>query len=95
MLNEKMLGVIAHVNSCVAEREELTHYIALALLTKKNLFVIGDPGQSKSDVISRFQKQIKGARQFKTLMSKGIDQEQLFVVSILPVLFLATYRNLS
>lgn len=42
MGNEKILKVMAEVNGEVCEREELIHGIALALLTRKNLFVLGD-----------------------------------------------------
>ncbi len=46
-LRDKMLAVMADVNSAVAEREELVELIAIALLTRKNLFILGDPGQAK------------------------------------------------
>ena len=39
MSNEKILKVMAEVNGEVCERAELIHGIALALLTRKNLFV--------------------------------------------------------
>lgn len=39
-LRDKMLAVIADVNASVAEREELVEMIAIALLTRKNLFVL-------------------------------------------------------
>jgi MoxR-like ATPase len=42
-----MLAVIAGVNTQVAEREELVEMIAIALLTGKNLFILGAPGQAK------------------------------------------------
>ena len=47
-LRDKMLAVMADVNSAVSEREELVELIAIALLTRKNLFILGDPGQAKS-----------------------------------------------
>ena len=88
MLQEKINGVIREVNEVLAEREELVHTIALALLTRKNLFVLGEPGQAKSQAIDLFRSHIEGARQFEILMSKGIDEEQLFgrldLASILP-----------
>lgn len=88
MLNAKMNAVIAEVNGTLAERDELVHTIALALLTRKNLFVLGDPGQAKSQAIDTFRSHIEGAKQFDILMSKGIDQEQLFgrldLASIIP-----------
>ncbi len=38
MLREKMLAVMADVNAQATEREELVELIAIALLTRKNLF---------------------------------------------------------
>lgn len=88
MLYGKMNAVIAEVSGTLAERGELVHTIALALLTRKNLFVLGDPGQAKSQAIDTFRSHIVGAKQFDILMSKGIDQEQLFgrldLASIIP-----------
>lgn len=78
MGNEKILKVMAEVNGEVRERGELIHGIALALLTRKNLFVLGDVGQAKSYAIDRFCKRITGAKQFSTLMNKQTDTEQLF-----------------
>ena len=88
MLNDKMNAPIDEVCSELAEREELVHTIALALLTGKNLFVLGEPGQAKSQAIDLFRSHITGAKQFDILMSKGTDQEQLFgrldLASIIP-----------
>lgn len=75
---EKMCAVIADVNADVAEREELVELIAIALLTRKNLFILGAPGQAKSYTINQFRRHITGARQFERLLSKQSDEEQLF-----------------
>lgn len=104
-LRDKMLAVIADVNASVAEREELVEMIAIALLTRKNLFILGEPGQAKSYAINLFRQHITGARQFERLLSKQSDEEQLFgrvdLASLLPgsvpqtVLDQSnTYRNL-
>lgn len=77
-LRDKMLAVIADVNAEVAEREELIELIAVALLTRNNLFILGKPGQAKSYSINLFRQHITGARQFKRLLSKQTDEEQLF-----------------
>lgn len=55
-LRDKMLAVIADTNDSVAEREELVEMIAIALLTRKNLFVLGEPGQAKSYAINLFRR---------------------------------------
>ena len=77
-LRDKMLAVIDDVNHDVAEREELIELIAITLLTRKNLFILGNPGQAKSYAINSFRKRITGARQFERLLSKQTDEEQLF-----------------
>ena len=88
MLRDEMLAVIADVNNQVAEREELVECIAIALLTRKNLFILGEPGQAKSYAINTFRSRITGARQFERLLSKQTDEEQLFgridLASLLP-----------
>lgn len=77
-LRDKMLAVMSDVNEEVAEREELVATIATALLTRKNLFILGDPGQAKSYAINAFRRRITGARQFERLLSKQTDEDQLF-----------------
>ena len=78
MLRDKMLAVMADLRRDVVEREELIEAIAIALLTRKNLFILGDPGQAKSFVINGFRSRITGARQFERLLTKQADEEQLF-----------------
>ena len=77
-LRDRMLAVMADVNAQVAEREELVEAIAIALLTRKNLFILGAPGQAKSYAINQFRARITGARQLERLLSKQTDEEQLF-----------------
>lgn len=52
--------------------------IAIAVLTRKNLFILGAPGQAKSYAINAFRNRITGVRQFERLLSKQTDEEQLF-----------------
>lgn len=78
MLKDKMLRVMNEVNGEVAERTELIRYIAIALLTRKNLFILGGTGQAKSYAVDLFRERIQGTKQFKYTLSKGTDEEQLF-----------------
>ena len=78
MLRDKMLAVLDDVNRELAEREELTELISIALLTRKNLFILGKPGQAKSYAINLFRQHITDARQFERLLSKQTDEDQLF-----------------
>lgn len=78
MLKEKMIAVISAVNEEVAERRDLINMIVVCLLTRKNLFILGDTGAAKSYAINRFRRRILGAKQFERLISKQSDEEQLF-----------------
>lgn len=78
MLNVKMINVMSEVGCEVAERGDLIEKIAVALLTGKNLFILGDTGQAKSYAINLFRQRITGAKQFERLLSKQTDEEQLF-----------------
>lgn len=77
-LRDKMCAVIQEVSNEVSERNELIELIAIALLTRNNLFILGKPGQAKSLSINLFRRRITGARQFERLLSKQTDEEQLF-----------------
>ena len=77
-LRNKMRARMDEVRAQVAERDDLIETIAIALLTRKNVFILGDTGQAKSYAINLFRSGITGARQFERLMSKQTDEEALF-----------------
>lgn len=78
MLREKMAAVMGDLEKEVAERTELIFCIAMALLARVNLFILGAPGQAKSYVITAFCERIVGAKRFERLLSKQTDEEALF-----------------
>jgi len=78
MLFTKMNQIIDEISAEVAERDDLIECIAIALLSRKNLFILGETGQAKSHAINLFRRRIIGAKQFERLMSKQTDEEQLF-----------------
>ena len=61
-LRDKMCARMREVQTQVAERDELIEVIAIALLTRKNVFVLGDTGQAKSAVINLFRDGLTGAK---------------------------------
>ena len=77
-LRNKMRARMNEVRAQVAERDDLIEVIAIALLTRKNVFILGDTGQAKSYAINLFRSGITGTRQFERLMSKQTDEEALF-----------------
>jgi len=84
MLFTKMNQIIDEISAEVAEREDLIECIAIALLSCKNLFILGETGQAKSHAINLFRRRITGAKQFERLMSKQTDEERLDLSSLIP-----------
>ena len=96
-LRDRMLAVVDDVSGQIVEREELINMIAIALLTRKNLFILGAPGQAKSAAINSFRSRIEGAKQFERLLSKQTDEDQLFgrvdLASLIPGSIPEAYLN--
>lgn len=78
MLLDKTLAVINELNNEVAERGELIECLIIGLLTRKNVFSLGDTGQAKSYAINELRKRIIGAIQYERLLSKQTDEDALF-----------------
>ncbi len=76
-LRDKMLAVMDDVSGLVVEREELVELISIALLTRKNLFILGDPGQAKSYVVNLFRQRIGGARQLNACFQNNLTRTNI------------------
>lgn len=77
-LNQKMNAVLAELNGRLTEREELLHDMAVALLTRRNLFILGQSGQAKSEAIRLFASCLEGATTFSYQFNNETDEEKLF-----------------
>lgn len=71
-------NVMDQLNSYILEKEEFIYLCKIALVAKKNLFVLGEPGLSKTFVIDEIVKKIDNVNYFKTLMTKEKSESQLF-----------------
>ena len=89
---DKMNNALQYLNTCLAEREELLHFMAVAVLTRRNLFILGLPGQAKSDAIRRFRSCFEDMNFFGYQLTRETDEEKLFgrldLASIVPGLSL-------
>ena len=47
-MREKILQIEKELNELAAERGEAIHIMILAVLTKRNFFILGQPGQAKT-----------------------------------------------
>ena len=88
VLMDKMNNALQYLNTCLAEREELLRFMAVAVLTRRNLFILGLPGQAKSDAIRRFRSCFEDMNFFGYQLTRETDEEKLFgrldLASIVP-----------
>jgi MoxR-like ATPase len=75
---KKLNSIEKELGNYIYEKEEVFKLIKVALVGKRNLFMLGKTGQAKTFVISEYMKRITGSTFFETLMSKQKDEEQLF-----------------
>lgn len=75
---EKMNAILTEIGKSLAERDELLRDMAVALLTRRNLFILGKNGQAKSAAIRYFAKCISDAQLFTYQMNKATSEEDLF-----------------
>ena len=77
MNNSKIKAVMSEVAAEAAERDEMIHCIAIALLASKNIFILGDTGQAKSYCINGFRKHITDAKQFERIIPGNMPSNEL------------------
>lgn len=74
----KFKAAISEVNALIKEREEVVKCLAIAILTRWNIFLYGDTGQAKSAVLNELCKRISGAKSFYIQLTKQTDLEEVF-----------------
>ena len=77
-LSDKMNAILRQLGENLAERDTLLHDMAVALVTKNNLFILGKSGQAKSAAIRSFANCISDARLFAYQLTQETDEERLF-----------------
>ncbi|HOJ10605.1 MAG TPA: AAA family ATPase [Clostridiales bacterium] len=79
-LVDKLKAVMADVATLAIEKEELIEYLALAMLARMNIFLLGLPGNNKSDTIRNLVNRIDGAKHFEAQLHEQFNAEELFGV---------------
>ena len=77
-LISKLVAIKDELQTFIVEKEELLELVLVAVLAKKNLFILGKPGESKSYAINQFAKRVQGSKYFETLMHKLMNVSEIF-----------------
>lgn len=75
---EKFLAFEADLNNVLLERTTEVHLATLAILSKRHMFMLGEPGVGKSMLVDQITKRIQKSRKFKWLLTKGTVPEEIF-----------------
>lgn len=76
-LLEKFIFMERDLNQRFLERENEIRSMILALLSSKNVLLIGEPGTGKSALVEAFSRYIDGANYFQWLLNKTSDPSEL------------------
>lgn len=77
-ISQKARVLINELNNKVLERNELSRLVVLALLSSKNMFLIGKPGVGKTFIISKLKYVLKNEKVFEHLLMHDTKKEELF-----------------
>ena len=76
-LLDKFIFMERDLNERFLERENEIRSMILALLSSKNVLLIGKPGTGKSALVEAFSRYIDGANYFQWLLNKTSDPSEL------------------
>lgn len=77
-LSSKVNNIIEELNEFIIEREDELKGVFLAILARKNLLFLGDPGIAKTMIVDNIAKRIVGANYFEQTMHSQIKLEELY-----------------
>lgn len=84
-IDEKLLNILERIpyfidelNNKQIEREELVPLLIIALFSKKHIFLLGEPGVSKTGILEIFASYITNAKIFDICMKDDTVYEELF-----------------
>jgi len=90
-----MNGIISHLNSVFVERNEAVEALALAVLARKHVVLLGPPGTAKSTLIRTFARLLGDLRVFQWQLTRFSTPEELFGPVDVSALEQGQYRRVT
>lgn len=75
---EKILAVVNDINTKFIERDELSRILILTIFAKEHIYLVGEPGTGKTDIVSCIVSMINGTSFWEKLLDTGTKKEELF-----------------
>lgn len=75
---DKLNAIGEELKTFIFEKEEVIDLVKIALVAKRNLFILGKTGQAKSYIIENFNKRIINSKYMELLMNKMMDKDELY-----------------
>lgn len=74
----KIKEIMKQLSSTFVEREKAVECIWLAILSRQNFILVGDPGTAKTALVNACYAHIEGARVFSTLCGSFATEDKIF-----------------
>ncbi len=79
---EKINKIKKELDDFYVQRTETINMILLAIFSRKNAFLIGEPGLAKTDILQAFGKAVEGFKFFEYQMSFSTKLEDLLSMNV-------------
>lgn len=70
--------VLMHVKSAFVGKNEIVDLLAICLIARENLFLLGPPGTAKSAIVREFAACIEGGKNFEYLLTRFTEPNEIF-----------------
>ena len=82
MSTEKVDSIKKCLNDYYVDRKDTINIMLLAICSRKNAFLIGEPGLAKTDILKAFSQSVKGFVFFEYQMSASTKLEDLLSINV-------------
>ena len=79
---EKINKIKKELDDFYVQRTETINMILLAIYSRKNAFLIGEPGLAKTDILKAFSESVEGFKFFEYQMSFSTKLEDLLSINV-------------
>ncbi|HAA14342.1 MAG TPA: ATPase [Cytophagales bacterium] len=75
---EQLRQVLDHLKRTFIGKDEIVDLLAICLIARENMFLLGPPGTAKSAIVREFAKAIEGGKNFEYLLTRFTEPNEIF-----------------
>ena len=75
---QQLQAVLDYLKRVFVGKDEIVDLLAICLIARENMFLLGPPGTAKSAIVREFAKAIEGGKNFEYLLTRFTEPNEIF-----------------